>query len=142
MTSSDGSAMPTRRHVIGAAGAVACGAALAGCATAAGERTAGPPPAVKGKVVAQTADIPVGGGKVIHKWKIVITQPSAGVFKAFNASCPHKGCAVSNPSEGVIRCPCHGSEFDAVSGKCLKGPAEAPLVEFALRVEGGGIVMV
>jgi nitrite reductase/ring-hydroxylating ferredoxin subunit len=144
MSSSDGSVMPTRRQAIGAVGAmgaVACGAALAGCGT--GERApAGPPPAVKGKVVAQTAEIPVGGGKVIHEWKIVITQPSAGVFKAFNASCPHKGCAVGQPREGIIRCPCHGSEFDAVSGKCLKGPAQAPLVEFALKVVAEGIVMV
>ncbi|WP_449061268.1 Rieske (2Fe-2S) protein [Planomonospora algeriensis] len=141
MSSSDGSTMPTRRQVIGAAGAVACGAALAGCA-------AGPPgpavvpPGVKGQVVAKVADVPVGGGMVLTKWKIVIAQPTAGVFKAFSASCPHRGCAVSRPAEGVIRCPCHGSEFDAVSGKCLKGPAEAPLAEFALRVEGDGIVMV
>lgn len=141
MSSSDGFAMPTRRYVIGAAAAVACGATLTGCAG--GEP--GPavvPPGVKGKVIAQTADIPVGGGKVIAKWKIVITQPSAGVFKAFTASCPHKGCAVGQVEEGVIHCPCHGSEFAADSGKCLKGPAEAPLAEYALKVEGEGIVMV
>ncbi|GHH71552.1 hypothetical protein GCM10017673_25240 [Streptosporangium violaceochromogenes] len=140
MSSSEGFAMPTRRYVIGAA-AVACGAALTGCAAG----KPGPavvPPGVKGKVIAQTADIPVGGGKVITKWKIVITQPSAGVFKAFTASCPHKGCAVGRVADGVIHCPCHGSEFAADSGKCLKGPAEAPLAEYALKVEGDGIVMV
>lgn len=140
MSSSESFAVPTRRHVIGAA-AVACGAALTGCA--AGEP--GPavvPPGVKGKVIAQTADIPVGGGKVITKWKIVITQPSAGVFKAFTASCPHKGCAVGRVADGIIHCPCHGSEFAADSGRCLKGPAEAPLAEYALKVEGDGIVMV
>ncbi|WP_344865289.1 Rieske (2Fe-2S) protein [Planomonospora alba] len=131
--------MPTRRQLIGAAGVAACGAALAGCAGEAGPAVV--PPGVKGKVVAKVADVPVGGGTVLAKWKIVIAQPSAGVFKAFSASCPHRGCAVSRPAEGVIRCPCHGSEFDAVSGKCLKGPAEAPLAEFALKVEGDGIVM-
>ncbi|MFF5205360.1 Rieske (2Fe-2S) protein [Streptosporangium sp. NPDC000396] len=133
--------MPTRRHVIGATAAVACGAALTGCA--AGEP--GPaivPPGVKGKVIAQTADIPVGGGLVIDKWKILITQPAAGVFKAFTASCPHRGCAVGRVANGIIRCPCHGSEFAADSGKWLKGPAGAPLAEFALKVDGSGIVMV
>lgn len=140
MSSSEGSTMPTRRHVIGATAAVACGAALTGCAG--GEPGPGVvPPGIKGKVIAQTADVPVGGGKVIAKWKIVITQPSAGVFKAFTASCPHRGCSVGRVADGVIRCPCHGSEFAADSGKCLKGPAEAPLVEFALKVDGDGIVM-
>ncbi|GIH94626.1 Rieske (2Fe-2S) protein [Planobispora siamensis] len=132
--------MPTRRHVIGAAGAVVCGAALAGCAGEQGPAVV--PPGIKGKVIAKTSDIPVGGGKVIHEWKIVIAQPTSGVFKAFSASCPHQGCAVARPADGVIRCPCHGSEFDATSGKCLKGPAEAPLAEFALKVQGDGIVMV
>ncbi|WP_242676088.1 Rieske (2Fe-2S) protein [Streptosporangium minutum] len=133
--------MPTRRHVLGATAAVACGAALTGCA----DGGPGPgivPPGIKGKVIAQTADVPVGGGKVITKWKIVITQPTAGVFKAFTASCPHKGCSVARPEDGIIRCPCHGSEFAADSGKCLKGPAGAPLVEFALKLDGDGIVIV
>ena len=141
MSSSDDSVMPTRRHVIGAAAAVACGAALTGCAAA----EPGPavvPPGIKGKVIVQAADIPVGGGRLIAKWKIVITQPAAGVFKAFTASCPHRGCSVGRVANGIIHCPCHGSEFAADSGKCLKGPAEAPLAEYPLKVDGGGIVMV
>ncbi|MER5644250.1 Rieske (2Fe-2S) protein [Streptosporangium sp. NPDC002524] len=141
MSTQEASITPARRQVIAAAGAVACGAALAGCGG--GESAAAAvPPGIKGKVVARTADVPVGGGKVIAKWKIVITQPSPGVFRAFSASCPHRGCAVGRVGDGVIRCPCHGSEFAADSGKCLKGPAEAPLVRYALRVEGDGIVMV
>ncbi|MEU9836128.1 Rieske (2Fe-2S) protein [Streptosporangium sp. NPDC048047] len=141
MSSSEGSAMPTRRHVIGATAVAACGAALAGCASG----DPGPaivPPGVKGKVVAQTSDVPVGGGLVISKWKILITQPSSGVFKAFSASCPHRGCAVGGVADGVVNCPCHGSQFAADSGKLLRGPAEAPLAEFPLKVEGGGIVLV
>ncbi|MFC3982230.1 Rieske (2Fe-2S) protein [Streptosporangium jomthongense] len=141
MSGNDGFAAPTRRHVIGAAAVAACGAALTGCAPA----EPGPaivPPGIKGQVIVKTADVPVGGGKVVSKWKIVITQPKAGVFKAFNASCPHRGCSVGRVADGVIHCPCHGSEFAADSGKCLKGPAEAPLVEYALRVDGDGIVMV
>ncbi|MER6177888.1 Rieske (2Fe-2S) protein [Streptosporangium sp. NPDC001681] len=141
MSMQETSAMPARRQVIAAAGAVACGAALAGCGS--GEPAAAiVPPGIKGKVIARTADIPVGGGKVITKWKIVITQPTSGVFRAFTASCPHRGCAVGGIGDGVIRCPCHGSEFAVDSGKCLKGPAEAPLVQYALKVEGDGIIVV
>ncbi|MCG5215074.1 Rieske (2Fe-2S) protein [Streptosporangium sp. KLBMP 9127] len=131
---------PTRRRVLGVAGVAACGVALTACG--AGEPgVPAVPPGIKGKVIAKTADVPVGGGTVIDKWKVVITQPSAGVFKAFTANCPHKGCAVGRVEEGIIQCPCHGSEFAADSGKCLKGPAEAPLAEFPLRVDDDEIVL-
>ncbi|MEU7000711.1 Rieske (2Fe-2S) protein [Nonomuraea sp. NPDC046570] len=130
-----------RREALGVAGVAVCGVALAGCGGEQGAGKAVVPPGIKGKVIAGTADIPVGGGKVIHEWKIVVTQPTSGVYKAFTASCPHKGCAVASPENGVIPCPCHGSEFAADSGKCLKGPAKAPLAEFALKVDGDGIVI-
>ncbi|MEV0587681.1 Rieske (2Fe-2S) protein [Nonomuraea sp. NPDC050310] len=129
-----------RREVLGAAGVAACGLALAGCGGDA--RATGPAPGIKGKVIAKTADVPVGGGMVIQKWKIVITQPSAGVYKAFSAACPHKGCAVGRPKDGKMTCPCHGSEFDATTGACLKGPADAPLATFPLKVEGDGLVII
>lgn len=138
-----GSGMPAwgRREVLGATGVAVCGAALAGCAGADGSAAAIVPPGIKGKVIAKKADVPVGGGKVINEWKIVITQPTSGVFKAFTANCPHKGCSVGRPEDGVMTCPCHGSEFALDSGKCLKGPAKAPLAEFPVKVEGDGIVI-
>ena len=36
-------------------------------------------------------EIPVGGGKIIDAIKVVITQPTAGDFKAFSAVCTHQG---------------------------------------------------
>ena len=44
------------------------------------------------------ADIPVGGGKVFDALKVVITQPTAGDFKAFSAICTHQGCTVNGVS--------------------------------------------
>lgn len=129
-----------RREVLGAAGVAVCGVALAGCSS--GGDAAPGVTGIKGKVIAKTSEVPVGGGKVLQKWRIVITQPTEGVFKAFSSSCPHKGCAVSGPEEGVMTCPCHGSEFAADSGKCLKGPADAPLAAYPLKVEGDGIILV
>jgi Rieske Fe-S protein len=96
---------------------------------------------LKGKVIAKTADVPVGGGMVIEDLKIVLTQPAQGVYKAFSAICTHKGCAVSTPKDNVIRCACHGSEFAADSGKATKGPAIAGLAAFQVKVEGDGIVV-
>lgn len=129
-----------RREALGAAGVAACGLALAGCGS--GGPAPGRAPGIKGKVIARTAEVPVGGGKVVDQWKIVVTQPREGVFKAFSAICPHRGCAVSTPENDVMTCPCHGSEFAADTGKCLKGPASGPLTPYQVKVEGDGIVVV
>ncbi|MFG1946685.1 Rieske (2Fe-2S) protein [Nonomuraea sp. NPDC048826] len=130
-----------RRRVLGAAGVAACGvAALAACGgEAAGDRKV---PGIQGKVIAKTADVPVGGGTVVKKYKMVVTQPSEGVYKAFGASCPHRGCAVSPPKDNVMVCPCHGSEFDADTGEATKGPATGRLIPYQVKVEGDGIVVV
>jgi Rieske Fe-S protein len=126
-----------RREVLGAAGAAACGLALAGCGT--GDAKA--QPSLKGKVIAKTADVPVGGGKLLEDLDIVVTQPAQGVYKAFSAACTHKGCTVSTPKDNIIRCACHGSEFAADSGRATKGPATAPLTQFLVKAEGDGIVV-
>jgi len=135
-----GSAMPGRREALGAAGVAACGVALAGCGG--GDASARQAPGIKGQVIAKTADVPVGGGTVVKKWKIVVTQPAAGVYKAFSTACPHKGCAVSVPQDNVMTCPCHGSEFTADTGQATKGPATGALIAYQVRVEGDGIVVV
>ncbi|WP_327091783.1 Rieske (2Fe-2S) protein [Nonomuraea sp. NBC_01738] len=130
-----------RRKALGVAGVAVGGLALAGCGGG-GAAAEGPAPGIKGQVIAKAADVPVGGGTVVQKWKIVVTQPKEGEFKAFSAVCTHKGCAVGSPKDGVLTCPCHGSEFDAGSGKCLKGPATAPLAVYQVKLEGDGIVVV
>ncbi|WP_338087273.1 Rieske (2Fe-2S) protein, partial [Nonomuraea zeae] len=126
------------REMLGVAGVAACGLALAGC----GAGDAKAQQSIKGKVIAKTADVPVGGGKLIEDLQVVVTQPTEGVYKAFSSVCTHKGCAVSTPKENIIRCACHGSEFAADSGKATKGPATAPLASFQVKVEGDGIVVV
>ncbi|MFG1710235.1 Rieske (2Fe-2S) protein [Nonomuraea sp. M3C6] len=127
-----------RREMLGVAGVAACGLALAGCGTGGAKAQ----PSIKGKVIAKTADVPVGGGTLVEDLNVVVTQPTQGVYKAFSSVCTHKGCAVSAPKENVIRCACHGSEFAADSGKATKGPATAPLASFQVKVEGDGIVVV
>ncbi|WP_345574346.1 Rieske (2Fe-2S) protein [Nonomuraea rosea] len=127
-----------RREILGVAGVAACGLALAGCGTGGAKAQQ----SIKGKVIAKTADVPVGGGKLIEDLQLVVTQPAEGVYKAFSSVCTHKGCAVSTPKENIIKCACHGSEFAADSGKATKGPATAPLASFQIKVEGDGIVVV
>ena len=85
------------------------------------------------------ADIPVGGGKVFDKLKVVVTQPTAGDFKAFSAVCTHQGCTVNGVSNGVITCPCHGSTFDVATGAVVQGPATQALPTKSVTVGADGI---
>src|SRR5437867_1064077 len=61
--------------------------------------------------LAPASEIPVGGGKVFSAQKVVVTQPTAGSFKAFTAICTHHACIVGEVSGGKIKCPCHGSQY-------------------------------
>jgi Rieske Fe-S protein len=120
--------------VVAAAAAVtaACGAGGGGSATASGSG------AGSGDTV-QTADVPVGGGVVLEAKQVVVTQPTAGVFKAFSAVCTHQGCLVSQVSGGTITCPCHLGQYSASDGSVLGGPPPAPLTAVAITVSGSTI---
>jgi nitrite reductase/ring-hydroxylating ferredoxin subunit len=51
---------------------------------------------VDGQVLAQTADIPEGGGAIFPDEEVVVTQPEPGEFKAFTAVCTHQKCLVTS----------------------------------------------
>jgi Rieske Fe-S protein len=91
--------------------------------------------------LATTSEIPVGGGKIFTAQKVVVTQPSAGDFKAFSAICTHMGCTVDQVANGTIDCPCHGSEFSIVNGAVKAGPAPSPLPARAITVTGDNITL-
>jgi Rieske Fe-S protein len=84
----------------------------------------------------KTSDIPVGGGKIFTGAQIVVTQPSAGQFKAFSAVCTHQGCIVSKIASGTIDCACHGSEYSIDDGSVEQGPATQGLTEKTVTVSG------
>lgn len=135
MTTTD----PTRRSIVQGAAAVGLGAiglGALGLGTLAGCSTSTPAPA--GATLAK-ADIPVGGGKVVGQ--VVVTQPTAGDFKAFTAVCPHEQCLVSKIEGGTIVCTCHGSVFDAATGAVKNGPATDPLAAKTVTVSGDNLVV-
>ena len=146
---------PTRRRVL--AGAAVVGAAgslgaLAGCADDSGSDGGTGSPAVGQDArptgtITKTSDVPVGGGQVVvlENAKVVVTQPVEGEFHAFSAICTHAGCTVQGVADGIIACPCHGSQFDATTGDVVVGhdntdPSnQSPLSQVEIAVQGDTI---
>jgi cytochrome b6-f complex iron-sulfur subunit len=63
-----------------------------------------------------------------------------GDFVAYSAICTHQGCTVAYKN-GNLACPCHGSVFDPADGAAVvTGPAQRPLPEIPVKVQGGEVV--
>jgi Rieske Fe-S protein len=155
MTGSQGTGRSaSRRTVVAAAGAAGLAAALAACGESGEEKTQQPaggadapsdPAAPEGGgggggvVLGKTADIPEGGGVVFKEQKVVVTQPAAGQYKAFSATCTHAGCSVTDVAAGTINCACHGSKFAIADGSVKKGPATQALPGAKITVEGDSV---
>src|SRR5213592_396948 len=90
----------SRQKVLLGAGLGLVTAVVAACSTygkkdeAASESSSTTAPAPSGgtaapaaKAIAKTADVPVGSGVIVDE--VVVTQPTAGVFKGFSAKCTH-----------------------------------------------------
>ena len=107
-------------------------------ATTAGPPTSGAAGAPAANVIAKTADVPVGSGVIVDK--VVVTQPTAGVFKGLSAICTHAGCTVNKVADGTIDCPCHGSKYN-LDGSVANGPATTPLASKNITVQGDSIVL-
>ncbi|MCX5088778.1 Rieske (2Fe-2S) protein [Streptomyces sp. NBC_00365] len=147
---------PARRTVVAAVGTAGLAVALTACgsdnkssdstssdSSASSGGTGGGDNAAAGNaggtVLAKTSDIPEGGGKVFESQGVVVTQPTAGTYKAFSSKCTHQGCAVKGIADNVITCPCHNSQFSATDGSVKKGPATQPLAAANITVDGDSI---
>ncbi|WP_333617757.1 Rieske (2Fe-2S) protein [Dietzia sp.] len=89
------------------------------------------------------ADIPVGTAKVVDAGGagVVVAQPSEGEFVAFSASCTHQGARIKVADGMSLRCPLHGSQFDAATGKVTNPPAQRPLDVVPVAVQGDRLVL-
>ncbi|KRB45771.1 hypothetical protein ASD90_13200 [Terrabacter sp. Root181] len=131
------SLLTDRRGVLRVAGVVVGAGALAACSsppvpTASADSSGGA--AAAGGT--PTSEVPVGGGTVFPDTMTVVTQPTAGTFKAFDAVCPHQGCTIGSVENGQIICPCHQSHFDATTGDRVSGPAPTGLTAKTITVTG------
>jgi Rieske Fe-S protein len=141
---------PTRRAVLAGAAGISAATVLAACGDDKSDSNSGSsgdsganagnsPAGNTGGAVADTSKVPVGGGLVVGDKDVVITQPTAGQYKAFSATCTHQGCTVGDVSGGTINCPCHGSKFSATDGSVKNGPATQGLAVKQIKVDGTSI---
>ncbi|MDC7122008.1 Rieske 2Fe-2S domain-containing protein [Cellulomonas fimi] len=93
-----------------------------------------------GAVLAALSDVPDGGALVLTDRQVVLVRDGDDV-EAFSAVCTHQGCLVDEVADGEIRCPCHGSAFDARSGDVVRGPAQRALPEVDVDVRDGRVVL-
>jgi nitrite reductase/ring-hydroxylating ferredoxin subunit len=126
-------AVPEAPSAASSSSAAATSSATSSAAATASETSATTSAAAGGTPV---SEIPVGSGKIFADTKTVVTQPTAGTFKAFDAVCPHEGCTVASFDGGRIVCPCHQSHFDSTTGDRVSGPAQTGLAPKTITVTG------
>jgi nitrite reductase/ring-hydroxylating ferredoxin subunit len=91
--------------------------------------------------LAKTTDIPVGSGKIFKDEKVVVSQPTAGEYKAFSTVCTHQNCPMVDLKDDIISCTCHGSQFSVLDGSVKKDPAVKPLEPKQITVNGDSITL-
>lgn len=134
----------TRRTVVGTgltfiglSAVAACSSSTAG--TAAG--SAHDAPRSADGTIAELSAIPVGeaiAAKINGK-DAVLARPTADTVAAYTAICTHKGCTVD--VDGTkLKCPCHGSEYNALTGAVTHGPATEDLATIKVTVADGKVV--
>ena len=84
----------------------------------------------------------------VDGWRVLNEKATAWVVKmddqnviAYSPQCTHLGCAYHwDEKDKTFICPCHTSAF-SIDGKVLAGPAPRPLDRYAIRTEGGKLLI-
>lgn len=106
---------------------------------------AAPAKAAPGAVVANAADLPVGGVKLFSyptpaDPAILVRKPD-GTLAAFSQKCTHLSCAVYYSAQrNRLECPCHEGYFSIDDGRVLQGPPQRPLPRIAVEEREGRIL--
>ncbi|WP_307624067.1 Rieske (2Fe-2S) protein [Streptomyces sp. V3I7] len=129
----------SRRTVLrGAAVTPLAGLGLTACGPGAG--AAGAPKPTAPVQLGAESEVAKGGATLYREHNVVVSRDDDGTLKAYSTICTHAGCAINRLQGTTLICPCHGSEFDARTGKVLQAPATEPLNELPVKVAKGRIV--
>jgi nitrite reductase/ring-hydroxylating ferredoxin subunit len=94
-----------------------------------------------GQAIAQTSEVAPGSAVEFEESgsPAVLVHLDSGDFVAYSAICTHQQCTVAYQN-GQLACPCHGSIFDPANGAAVvSGPAQRPLPEVPVEVQGGEV---
>lgn len=90
--------------------------------------------------VCTTKDVKVGSAVMFlvksANMMVLITQPKAGVFRAFNPACTHEGFQINGVQGKNLVCPVHQAQFDMTTGAVRRGPARRALGQYKLTRTG------
>ncbi|MFG2449026.1 Rieske (2Fe-2S) protein [Streptomyces sp. NPDC048512] len=129
----------SRRTVLrGAALTPVAGLGLAACSGGGGGGAPATPTAPV--VLGAESEVAKGGAELYQDQNVVVSRAEDGSLKAFSSICTHAGCAINKLEGTTLVCPCHGSEFDARTGKVLRAPATEPLNALSVEEKNGKIV--
>ena len=122
--------MPSRREFLGDAARVVASAVAVAC-----DRSHRPPlfeSTIDVSTLTTDAATLVTSTPGLDGAPILVVRDGARRFHALSMQCTHEGCPVRPPVQGVITCPCHGSQYD-LEGRVKHGPAQLPLARYAVE---------
>lgn len=129
----------SRRTVLrGAALTPVAGLGLAACSGGGGGGAPATPTAPV--ELGAESEVAKGGAELYQDQNVVVSRAEDGSLTAFSSICTHAGCAINKLDGTTLVCPCHGSEFDARTGKVLRAPATEPLNPLSVEAKNGKIV--
>jgi Rieske Fe-S protein len=94
-----------------------------------------------GRAIARTSEVAPGSAVAFEESgsPAVLVHLDSGDFVAYSAVCTHQQCTVAYQN-AQLACPCHGSIFDPANGAAVvSGPAQRPLPEVPVEVQGGEV---
>jgi len=123
---------------VGAATTAAAGA-LSACS---GQNGAAAPEPVGDVTAGNVSSLQEGTVKAVSGSPVFVGRDSNGLY-AMTTTCTHAGCDMSSGQaiSTKIVCSCHGSEFD-LNGDVVNGPANSPLVHYAVSLAADGTITV
>jgi Rieske Fe-S protein len=130
---------PSRRTVLRSAALTpVAGLGLTACQAAGG--TTAPATPTAPVELGKDGEVAEGHARLYREHNLVVSRAENGSLKAYSTICTHAGCPIDRLEGTTLVCPCHGSEFDARTGRVLRSPATEPLHELSVESRNGEIV--